>query len=57
MATLDPALVVTAVIIPILLLLSNLVLLAKYIDPQHAAGHYTSKFVLVRGRGKARAAG
>ncbi len=43
----DAALIVTAVIIPVVLLAANLVLLAKYIDPQHAAGHYISKFVLV----------
>ena len=48
MTALDAGLIVTAIIIPVLLLLANLVILAKYIDPQHAAGHYVSKFVLVR---------
>ena len=43
----NAGLIVTAVIIPLLLLLANLVLLAKYIDPQHAAGHYLSKGILV----------
>ena len=46
---LDAGLIVTAIIIPVLLVLANLVLLAKYIDPEQAAGHYLSKFVLVGG--------
>ena len=46
---LDAGLIVTAIIIPVLLVLANLVLLSKYIDPEQAAGHYLSKFVLVGG--------
>ena len=49
MVSLDAGLIVAAIIVPILLLVSNLVMLAKYIDPQHAAGHYTAKFILVGG--------
>ena len=47
MVTLDAGLIVAAIIVPIILLVANLVMLAKYIDPQHAAGHYTAKFILV----------
>jgi hypothetical protein len=42
------ALLVVAIITPFVLIFANLVLLAKYIDPQHAAGHYVAKFFLVR---------
>jgi hypothetical protein len=47
MVTVDAGLIVAAIIVPIILLVANLVMLAKYIDPQHAAGHYTAKFILV----------
>ncbi len=47
MVEIDAGLIVAAIIVPVVLLAANLVMLAKYIDPQHAAGHYTAKFILV----------
>jgi hypothetical protein len=46
-AMISIALLVVAIITPFVLIVANLVLLAKYIDPQHAAGHYVAKFFLV----------
>ena len=43
----DIALIVIACIIPCLLIFFNLVVMAHYIDPQAAAGHYVGKIMIV----------
>ena len=43
----DVALIVFSAIVPFVLIVANLVILAKYIDPQAAAGHYTAKIMIV----------
>ena len=40
-------LLVVAIIAPIVLVVVNLIILAKYVDPEHAGGHYTAKFFVV----------
>lgn len=40
-------LLVVAIIAPVVLVFANLVILAKYVDPEHAAGHYIAKFAVV----------
>ena len=45
----DIALIVFAVIVPILLIAFNLIILARYIDPQAAAGHFLAKLMIVSG--------
>ena len=47
-AMISIALLVVSIISPIVLVFVNLVILAKYVDPQHAAGHYTAKLFVVR---------
>jgi hypothetical protein len=47
----DVALIVFSVVVPVLLIVANLVIMAKFIDPQAAAGHYTAKIMLVSLRG------
>lgn len=44
----DVALVVVAVLAPVILVFINLIILAKYVDPEHASGHYISKLFVVR---------
>ena len=48
---LDVSLIVFAIVVPLVLVLANLVILAKFIDPQAAAGHWVAKIMLVRARG------
>ena len=40
-------LIVFAVLAPLILLAFNLVVLARYVDPQAAAGHYFAKLMVV----------
>lgn len=44
----DVWLIILAVICPFVLTFLNVVILARYIDPAHAKGHYLSKAVIVR---------
>ena len=59
----DIALIVFACIVPVLLSGFNLIVLARYIDPQAAAGHFIAKIMIVsaatmrRRRARARTAG
>ena len=46
----DPSLIVFSVVVPLVLLFANLVILAKFIDPQAASGHWVAKIMLVRAR-------
>lgn len=43
----DVSLVVTAVVIPFLLIFFNLIVMAHYIDPQAAGGHFIGKLMVV----------
>ena len=45
----DIALIVFAVLVPLLLIAFNLIVLARYIDPQAAAGHFLAKIMIVSG--------
>lgn len=45
----DISLIVIAVVVPCVLCFANVVVLAKYIDPEAAAGHYTAKLMLLLG--------
>ncbi len=45
--TLDIGLIVVACIIPFVLIFFNLVVMAHYIDPEAAAGHFIAKFFIV----------
>lgn len=45
----DIALIIVAIVTPFVLVFLNVVILAKYVDPQHASGHYLSKFIVVFG--------
>ncbi len=44
-------LIVVGAIVPFVLLFMNFVLLARYIDPSHAKGHWIAKSIIVRLRG------
>jgi hypothetical protein len=44
----DISLIVFAVVVPLLMVVVNLVILAKFIDPQAASGHWVAKIMLVR---------
>lgn len=57
MAELDISLIVVACILPFILIMFNLVVMAHYIDPQAAAGHFIAKFVIVGGSVRAGPAG
>ena len=46
--TLDVGLIVVACIIPFLLVFFHLVVMAHYIDPEAAAGHFVAKLAIVR---------
>lgn len=46
---LDVALISSATIIPFLLVFFNLIVMAKYIDPEAAAGHFIAKLVILLG--------
>lgn len=48
MADVDIGLIVVACIIPVVLIFFNLVVMAHYIDPQAAGGHYIAKLMIVR---------
>ena len=43
----DVWLIILAVVMPFVLTFMNVVLLARYIDPAHAKGHFASKGVIV----------
>ena len=43
----DASLISFAVIVPFVLIVFNLLVLARYIDPQAAAGHYFAKLMVV----------
>ncbi len=43
----DISLIVIACIVPVVLCVINVVIMAKYIDPEAAAGHYTAKLMIV----------
>lgn len=43
-------LICLAVIVPCILVFFNVIVLAKYIDPEAAAGHYIAKLFLVRSK-------
>ena len=45
----DIPLIASAVIIPFLLCFFNLIIMAKYIDPEAAAGHFVAKLVILLG--------
>ena len=49
MADIDIALIVFSAVVPFVLIVANLVILAKFIDPQAAAGHYTAKIMMLLG--------
>jgi len=44
----DVALIVIACVVPVVLLLLNVLIMAKYLDMQATAGHYIAKFFTVR---------
>jgi LMBR1 domain-containing protein 1 len=46
---LDIGLIVSATIIPFLLIFFNVIVMAKYIDPEAAAGHFIAKLVILIG--------
>jgi hypothetical protein len=50
----DVGLIVVAVVVPFVLIFFNLVVMAHYIDPQAASGHFIAKLVIVSGSGVAR---
>ena len=41
-------LIALSVIVPCILVFFNVIVLARYIDPEAAAGHYIAKLMLVR---------
>ncbi len=43
----DVALMVIAGIVPFLLLAANTILLLRFVDPQHASGHWFTKVVII----------
>lgn len=43
----DIALIVIACIVPVVLIFANLVIIARYVDPSAAAGHYIAKLMIV----------
>ncbi len=45
----DPVLISVSVIIPFLLIFFNLLVMAHYIDPQAAAGHFLAKLIILLG--------
>lgn len=47
-AMVNVVLIVVGAIVPFVLLFMNFVLLARYIDPAHAKGHWISKGIIVR---------
>jgi hypothetical protein len=49
----DIALIAIACIVPVVLIFANLVIIARYVDPSAAAGHYIAKLMIVRAAGAA----
>jgi hypothetical protein len=48
MVEVDIGLIVIACVLPVILIFFNLVVMAHYIDPSAAAGHFFAKLVIVR---------
>ena len=46
----DPALISVVVIVPVILVVFNVLVMAKYLDWQATAGHYIAKFFTVGAR-------
>ena len=44
----DASLIAIAVVVPVFLCVVNVLIMARYLDLQATAGHYTAKFFTVR---------